>query len=295
MLSAGDFDPSLFPRCGNSFDVLCHTNETFEKLCGIKSNTPISYRAGDQPNNAYALGVINDGDAAATGGTSGVVYSVSKKINCDDKSRVNSFVHVNHTPENNSIGTLLCINGTGILYNWVRSNFYPNHSYPNLEKIAQSIPIGSRGLTILPFGNGAERMLENKRLNASIHNIDFNRHSAAHIARAALEGIAFAFVFGMEALKELGINTSKIKAGNDNLFQSDLFTQTLSNLSKTEITICETNGAIGAAKGSALGAKFISTIEESISGLNVVKTVYPESNVEQYLYYYESWRKNLIF
>jgi xylulokinase len=292
LLNAADFDESIIPSCGDSFDVLCNTNDGFEKLTGIKSGTPISYRAGDQPNNAFALGAIKDGEAAATGGTSGVVYTVSREVTFDAQSRVNSFAHVTHTKDNPSIGTLLCINGTGILYNWIRSNNFGEIAYSELEKIASAAPVGSDGLSILPFGNGAERMLGNKVIGASMHGIDFNRHNKGHVVRAGLEGIAFAFIYGMEAMKELGIDVGKIRAGNDNLFQSRVFAQTLSNLSGAEITICESTGAVGAAKGAAFGAGLYDTIEQSIDGIEEVGKIIP-NNDEGYLEAYEKWKSNI--
>jgi xylulokinase len=295
LLKAASIDDSLIPTCGNSFDVLGLTSKIFEDISGIKQNTPISYRAGDQPNNAFALGVIRDGQAAATGGTSGVVYSVSKKVNYDDQGRVNSFAHVNHTKENPSIGTLLCINGTGILYNWIRANNFDNQlNYIELENIATQCPIGSDGLVISPFGNGAERMFGNKIKGSSFHNIDFNRHTKAHIVRSGLEGIAFAFMYGMEAMSELGIDVSKIRAGNDNLFQSNIFSNTLSNISNTQITICESTGAIGAAKGAALGARFYDNIEQTTIGIEEIKTISPSTDNAQYLEAYQEWKKTII-
>ncbi len=294
VISAGGFDTSIFPKCGNSFDQLCTTNKAIEDALGINTGTPISYRAGDQPNNAFSLGILNDGEAAATGGTSGVVYAVSKEVRYDVKGRVNSFAHVNHLPHSPKIGTLLCINGTGILYNWIRSTNFDGISYNDLEKIASSCPIGADGLTYLPFGNGAERMLSNRVLGASIHNIDFNRHSKAHIVRSGLEGIAFSFIYGMEAMSELGIDVSKIKAGNDNLFQSAVFSETLSSVSNTQINIYETTGAIGAAKGAAYGAGLYATLEEATSQLVKIKTIDPlSSRSHEYMDAYERWKNQL--
>jgi xylulokinase len=293
VLNAAGFDADIFPKCGNSFDILCTTNKAAQESIGFKEGTPISYRAGDQPNNAFALGVINSGEAAATGGTSGVVYSVSNDVKYDHKARVNSFAHVNHTSKDSKIGTLLCINGTGILYNWIRTNNFNDISYVELEKIASAIPIGSDGLINLPFGNGAERMLANKVIGASLNNIDFNRHTKAHVVRSGLEGIAFAFNYGIEAMKELGIDVCKIRAGNDNLFQSAIFSKTFSTLSNVEIGIYETTGAIGAAKGAAFGAGFYKSLEEATENISLINTISPDLEKEAYYTAYENWKNNL--
>lgn len=294
IINAGGFDNSIFPRCGHCFEHMCSTNDLLESTIGIKSGTPISYRAGDQPNNAFALGVLHEGEAAATGGTSGVVYAVSKDVKYDVQARVNSFAHVNHMMDHPSIGTLLCINGTGILYNWIRSNNFDGMPYIELEKTASSCPIGADGLSFLPFGNGAERMLNNSVIGASIHPIDLNRHSKAHIVRAGLEGIAFAFIYGMEAMQDIGIDVSKIRAGNDNLFQSSVFANTLATVSGATINIYETTGAIGAAKGAAYGAGLYSSMEDTVKQMTLINTVEPHSNKDEYLDAYLKWKNLLI-
>jgi xylulokinase len=293
VLSAGGFDEALFPTIGTSFETLCGTDAAAKEALGINVGTPISYRAGDQPNNAFSLGVINSGEAAATGGTSGVVYAVSDQVNFDPQSRVNSFAHVNHTKDKPSIGTLLCINGTGIQYNWIRANMYPASSYPDMEYAASAVPIGADDLVAIPFGNGAERMLGNKVAGASIHNLDFNRHDKAHVVRAGLEGIAFAFQYGLEALAELGIKIKKVKAGNDNLFQSKIFSQTLATAADIEIYIYETTGAVGAAKGAGFGAKILPTIEDAIKGIEIAGEITPEFDKAQVDEAYQKWKEKL--
>jgi xylulokinase len=195
---------------------------------GLAAGTAVTYRAGDQPNNALSLNVLLPGEVAATGGTSGVVYGVSDKLIGDEKGRVNSFAHVNHSAEEPKIGTLLCINGAGIQYSWVRKHVAGDGSpYTEMENLASSVPVGSEGLRVMPFGNGAERMFQNQNLGAQIQNLHFNLHGKAHIYRATLEGIAFSFVHGMKALEASGLDASVLRVGNDNLFQSKVFSQTI--------------------------------------------------------------------
>ena len=76
------------------------------KELGLKEGTPITYRAGDQPNNALSLNVFNPGEIASTAGTSGVVYGVNGEVNYDPQSRVNTFAHVNHTIDQTRLGVL---------------------------------------------------------------------------------------------------------------------------------------------------------------------------------------------
>jgi xylulokinase len=262
---------------------------------GLKAGTPISYRAGDQPNNALSLNVMRPGEVAATGGTSGVVYGVLDRVNYDSKSRVNTFAHVNHTAENPRLGVLLCINGTGILNAWMKRNVAPEGvSYNEMNRLASEIAIGSDGLSIIPFGNGAERILENADLGASIHGLNFNRHNRSHLVRAAQEGIVFSFVYGMEIMQQMGMNLGTIKAGKANMFLSPVFLQTLAGTANTSIELYETDGAAGAAKGAGIGAGIYADADEAFSTLQKLDIITPDTaHTAEYREAYRRWKEVL--
>ena len=293
LLDGMGLSSDLLPEAFGSFAPSCTTDSAFEQLTGIATGTPISYRAGDQPNNALALAVLEDGEAAGTGGTSGVVYAVSKSVDPDKQSRVNCFAHVNHSAQDPHIGTLLCINGTGILYNWLRTNFYADKAYPELEQIAATIDPGAEGVRVYSFGNGAERMLGNTNPGAKISGVDFNRHSRKHILRAGLEGIAFAFAYGLEVMKEMGIEVKTMKVGDDNLFQSSIFGQTLADVAGVSIQVFHTNGAAGAAKGSAFGAGYFTDLKDAVSNIHKVNEYTPVVNTAHIKGIFEDWKKGL--
>ena len=243
----------MIPEAGVSIGTEARTDEAAERLLGIPAGTPISYRAGDQPNNAFSLNVMEAGEVAATGGTSGVVYGVTDKRQADPQSRVNTFVHVNHTASNPRYGILLCINGTGIMNSWIRRNVTQETlDYAEMNRQAASVPAGSEGLSVVPFGNGAERMLCNRCPRAGIIGLDLNRHTTAHILRATQEGIAYSFRYGIDIMRGLGVRPDVIRAGAANLFLSPLFRQTLSTLTGARIELFNTDGALGAARGAAL-------------------------------------------
>lgn len=258
---------------------------------GLAAGTPVSYRAGDQPNNAFSLNVLNPGEIAATAGTSGVVYGVSGEVKYDPISRVNTFAHVNHTVKNTRLGVLLCINGTGILYSWLRKYLSgKTREYVELNRSAEEIPVGSEGLSILPFGNGSERMLGNRDIGCHINNLNFNIHNDAHIIRAAQEGIAFAFFYGMEIMKKTGIDPSVIRAGNANMFQSPVFRETLSGISDAIIELYDTDGSRGAAKGAGLGINFYKNTAEAFASLEKTGVVLPDKRkMPEYQKAYENW------
>ncbi|MBQ9561161.1 MAG: carbohydrate kinase [Prevotella sp.] len=277
-----------------TFSVQSHVSEAAAEETGLTVGTPISYRAGDQPNNALSLNVLEPGEIAATGGTSGVVYGVLGEVNYDPRSRVNTFAHVNHTATSTRLGVLLCINGTGILNAWVKRTVAPEGiSYAEMNELAESVPVGAEGLSIIPFGNGAERILENKETGASIHGINFNIHTKAHIIRAAQEGIAFSFAYGMEIMEQMGMQIKTVKAGHANLFLSPLFRKTLSAVTGAEIELYETDGSIGAAKGAGIGAGIYKDSNEAFSTLKLIATEQPVSDREAYLKAYENWKKTI--
>ncbi|MBK8879011.1 MAG: carbohydrate kinase [Haliscomenobacter sp.] len=282
--------PEIVPAIGKQAEVCSKAAEE----TGLPIGIPVSYRAGDQPNNALSLGVLNPGEVAATGGTSGVVYAVTDKLLFDPHSRVNAFAHVNYAPESPSIGVLMCINGAGIQYNWLRQLAGPQQSYESLEVEAASVSVGAEGLIALPFGNGAERILQDNMLGAQICGIDFNRHHKAHVIRAGLEGIAFAFIYGMEILKEMGLQLDVIRVGNDNLFLSKIFSHTIATLSGCRIEMFKTTGAIGAAGAAAVGAGIWDDLEEIKNHLEPVETFSPIQVKAPYQEAYQRWKNELL-
>ncbi len=282
------------PEAAPSIGIQTHTDKATETLLGIPEGTPISYRAGDQPNNAFSLNVMEPGEVAATGGTSGVVYGVTDIPRADPLSRVNTFLHVNHTAAAPRYGVLLCINGTGILNAWTRRMVGSHLGYDAVNALAAGIPAGSEGLVMLPFGNGAERMLENRFTGASLAGVDLNRHSAAHIMRAAQEGIAHAFRYGVEVMKQTGLHPAVIRAGNANLFLSPVFRTTLATLCDARIELYNTDGALGAARGAALGAGLYASREEAFASLRRLETVEPDPEIKTALEEsYEKWKSEL--
>ena len=275
---------ALLPEADPSIGVQAYTHAETERELGIPAGTPISYRAGDQPNNAFSLNVMEAGEIAATGGTSGVVYGVTDTPKADPLSRVNTFVHVNHSAQQPRYGILLCINGTGIMNSWIRRNVVQQGlDYGEMNRLAASVPVGSEGLLVIPFGNGAERVLENRCTGAGLCNIDLNRHTTAHILRAAQEGIAYSFRYGIDIMRTLGLVPDVIRAGKANLFLSPLFCQTLATLTGARIELYNTDGALGAARGAALGAGFYKNRDEAFASLRRLETIEPEDNDREVL------------
>lgn len=256
-------------EAGKSVETLAVTSSNTERLLGIPAGIPISYRVGDQPNNAFSLNVMEPGEVAATGGTSGVVYGVIDQPVTDKASRVNPFLHVNHTESSPRYGVLLCLNGCGSANAWARRNIAPELSYEEINHLAATAPAGCDGLTVIPFGNGAERVLGNQYPKAQIHELDFNRHSRAHLLRATQEGIAFAFCYGIDIMKSMGLKINVIRAGQANLFLSPLFCKTLATVSGAKIELYNTDGALGAARGAAMGAGFYTSREEAFDSLQL--------------------------
>lgn len=285
------FDMSILPEVKPTFSMQGELLPDVAKELGLTAGTPVTYRAGDQPNNALSLNVFNPGEIAATAGTSGVVYAVNGRVDCDPKSRVNCFAHVNHTAMAPRIGVLTCINGTGILNSWIKRNLADKGmSYDDMNRMANSVPIGSDGVSIIPFGNGAERILQNKDTGCSIHGINFNIHSKAHLMRAAQEGIVFSFMYGIEITETMGLKVDTIHAGNANMFLSPLFRDTLAAVSGATIKLFETDGSVGAAKGAGIGAGIYKDNKEAFATLKKIKEIEPSGDMAAYLEAYSRWK-----
>lgn len=295
MLDYFGFDESILPPLVPTFGEAGTVTAAVAAELGLAEGTPVTYRAGDQPNNALSLGVLNAGEIAATAGTSGVVYGIIDKTGYDPQSRVNNFAHVNHSAEDPRIGILLCINGTGILNSWIKRNICPpDLSYSAMNELAAKVPVGSEGITVLPFGNGAERVLCNETTGCSFNGINFNIHNRAHMLRAAQEGIVFSFMYGIEVMESMGMKIDTIHAGNANMFLSPVFRDTLASVSGATIRLYDTDGAAGAAKGAGIGAGIYSSPAEAFGTLKLIDTVEPAADRTPYIEAYARWKRLLI-
>ena len=286
------FENSLIPGVHSLFSSHGKVLPEVAQRLGIDENIPVTYKAGDQPNNALSLNVLQPGEVAANGGTSGVIYAVTDQLLSDKFSRVNSFVHVNHTTEDKRVGVLLCINGAAIMYSWAKKVCGENLSYKEMDKLATTIQPGSDGLFVLPFGNGAERMLQNKMIGAHIENLDLNKHTKAHIFRAVQEGIAFAFRYGLDIMRENNLNPSIIRAGKANLFLSDVFIQSFVNATGVPVELYENDGSVGAALGAGIGAGIYKSYSEAYTKFKTLGKFEP-TDVEKYEQLYQEWKKLL--
>ncbi len=277
--------PDIIPEILPTFSIQGELTSQAAKELNLPKGIPVAYRAGDQPNNAFSLNVLHSGEAAATAGTSGVIYGIIDKPAYDRKSRVNTFLHVNHLQNHPSYGVILCINGCGILYSWFKNKILTvgpeMMKYKQMDRLAGQSPPGSEGLLIFPFGNGAERTLENRNIGASIQRLNFNMHDQRHLLRSAMEGIVFAMKYGLEIMKEMGLEISTVKAGKTNQFSSALFREIFSSVTGTRLELYETDGSQGAARGAGVGAQIYQTLEEAFVGLAADQISSPDEQLQK--------------
>ena len=293
LLNYYEFQKEIIPNVVETFSIQGKLTSEMARKLGLTAGTPVTYRAGDQPNNALSLKVLKPGEVAATAGTSGVVYGVTDSKKYDPKSRVNTFLHVNNSKQQPRLGILLCLNSVGILNSWAKHQIIGHDpTYDAMNAAAMEIPEGADGVLILPFGNGAERVLENRNPGASIHGLNLAKHQNKHLLRALQESIAFAFNYGIEIMQPLGLDLSIIRAGKTNMFLSPLFAKTLSNLTGATIELYKTDGAEGAARGAAIGAGFFISPEEAFHNFKVLETITPATG-SQIHDFYGNW-KNLL-
>lgn len=294
LLSAMGISDTLLPDIKEVFSPHGALSNPVAQSLGLTAGIPVTYKAGDQPNNAFSLNVLQPGEVAATAGTSGVVYGVTDKVAYDPGSRVNSFAHVNYTAANKRIGILLCINGTGILNSWLKNTVFKGQSYDQMNAAAAAVSPGAEGLLVYPFGNGAERVLGNQDRGAAVKGLQFNRHHNGHIARAAQEGIVFSLAFGMEIMEQMGLHLKTIRAGYANMFLSDVFAQTFATTTGARVELYNTDGAIGAARAAGLGAGIYKNAADCFEGMKVVKAIEPnEKQTAIYQEAYQLWKSQL--
>ncbi len=287
-------DKSVVSKLVDTFSVQGQLSASAADLLGLKAGTPISYRGGDQPNNAFSLNVLQPGEIAATAGTSGVVYGITDTVEYDPASRVNTFVHVSSTKEKPRYGILLCINGTGILNSWLRKNIFNGASYNEINDKARSVDIGAEGLLVYPFGNGAERVLENRNPGAQFKGLQFNTHHSAHLARASQEGIVYSLYYGVTIMKKIGMQVNTVRAGHANMFLSDVFADAFANTLGASLELYDTDGATGAARGAGVGAGVYNNFGECFAGMKKIKTIEPDQEKQKrYAEVYNKWTEQL--
>lgn len=287
-----NFDKSLIPEIKPVFSEHGRLNKMIADELSLSEGIPVTYKSGDQPNNALSLNVLKPGEVAATAGTSGVIYGVSDQLVYDRQSRVNTFAHVNHSGDDKRLGVLLCINGTGSLYRWTKNLMGHDLSYSQMNEKAREAALGSNGLFVLPFGNGAERMLNNRIIGAHFHNIDLNIHDQAHIFRAVQEGIAFSFRYGLDIMRENGMKPGIIRAGRANLFLSPLFTEAFVNSTGIPVELYLNDGSVGAAIGAGIGSKAFNSAEEAFAAIKPLQLMEPDYRSE-YEDLYQQWKEHL--
>jgi xylulokinase len=294
VLDCYGIDKDLIPQALPAFLMQGKLTRQSAEEIGLRADVPITYRAGDQPNNALSLKVLNAGEAATTAGTSGVIYGVAEEAGYDSKSRVNIFAHVNYSIDEPVYGVLMCINGTGICNRWLRDTAAAGLSYKQMDEAAQTVSIGSDGVIVLPYGNGAERTLENRDIGASVHGLNFNRHSREHLLRAGQEGIVFAMKYGLDIMKRMNVETKTIYAGCANMFLSDVFCETFASVTGATVELYNTDGAQGAARGAGIGAEIYKDYDEAFVGFECVKRIEPDLKMQSaYENAYENWRNKL--
>ncbi len=292
LLNHYQIDSSMTPNIVDNFKDQGYVTKLATEETGLPTGIPVKYRAGDQPNNAVALNVLNVGEVAATGGTSGVLYALTDQLKSKESLRINNFAHVNYSEFNKIVGKLLCINGAGIQYKWIK-NLIRSGSYTEMDEKAANVEIGSNNLLTYPFGNGAERIFENKNIGTQILKLNLNIHNSDHMCRSSLEGIAFSFVYGMEILMNDNFETKLVRSGNDNLFRSEIFSNTISTLLDKEVEIHDVTGAYGAARVVSLDENNFESFSKNISNNDYIKSYVPSKNKQQYQDSYEIWKLNL--
>lgn len=293
VLSNFDIPSALIPPVSQNLGAFAELRAEVARELGLSPGIPVTYRAGDQPNNALALKVLQPGEVAANAGTSGVVYGVTDHLGVDALSRVNNFLHVNNTPHAPRIGSLMCVNGAGSFYRWAKHTLGSGRSYAELNALASKSPVGAGGIIALPYGNGAERTLNNASPGASFENLDLNRHCAADIFRATQEGVAFALCYGLEIMRAMGLRPSSIRAGNANMFQSELFRHTFATCANAPVELLTTDGAEGAARGAGIGAKLLSS-SDAFRGLTTELLIEPDASAQGATHdAYERWKTAL--
>lgn len=264
-----DIDPGLLAKVYESPEVTGTITSQFAKATGLSTHTVVVGGAGDNAAAAVGTGIVEDGKAFTTIGTSGVVFAHTSKLSIDPKGRVHTFCcavpgcwHVMGVTQ-----------AAGLSLKWFRDNMAANYierakaegcdEYALMDKDAESVPLGSRRLIYLPYLMG-ERT---PHLNPECRGVFFGLsaiHTQADMIRAVMEGVSYSLKDCYEVLQEMGISVDEMMACGGG-GKSPLWRQMLADMYGCEVkTITSQEGpALGVAILAGVGAGLFANVPQA--------------------------------
>ena len=273
-------DPDLeaaLPALSSSDQPAGRLTAATAKRLGLNEGILVSAGGGDNMMGAIGTGNTREGVVTASFGTSGTIYACSEKPVVDSHGEIAAFCD-----STNRWLPLLCTMNVTVATEMVRREFELDHS--GFERMAARVPAGSEGLLLLPYLEG-ERTPNIPEGTGVFFGVRPGTFTAAHFARAAMEGVTLGMNYGLRRLAELGVRATQVRATGGGA-RSRLWRQIMADTFNAEVVTLQVSE--GAAFGAALQALWcwrceagervgISEITDAFVRINDRETVRPDS------------------
>lgn len=253
------------------------------KALGLSTDVVVSAGGGDNMMGAIGTGNTRPGLVTASFGTSGTIYACAGQPVVDPQGEIAAFCD-----STNRWLPLLCTMNVTVATEMVRNDFEMDHA--TFEKTAAKAPAGSAGLVLLPYLEG-ERTPNVPDGTGVFFGVRPATFTAAHFARAAMEGVTLGMNYGLRRLAALGVKAKQIRATGGGA-NSKLWRQIMADIFNAEVVTLKVSE--GAAYGAALQALWcwrnqqgekvrIEAITDEYVALNTAQTTTPKkANVAAY-------------
>ena len=275
LLELFDIPISMMPAAKSSSEVYGYTKTTL-----FAHEVPIAGIAGDQQAALFGQMCTEPGSVKNTYGTGCflLMNSGTKPITSSNNLLTTVAWKIGDTVNYALEGSIFV---AGSVVQWLRDGLGIIKSSPEVEALAASVP-DNGGVYFVPALTGLGAPHWDQYAKGSIYGISRGT-TAAHIARAALEGIAFQTMDIVNAMqKDAGITLKELKvdggASKNNLlmqFQADILGTSVIRPTVTETT------ALGAAYLAGLAVGYWESLDHIKSQWGVEKAFSPTADAAQ--------------
>lgn len=249
MLRALDIPESLLPPVHSSTDIVGRVTPEAARATGLRRGTPVVAGGADNACAAIGMGVVREGQALSSIGTSGTVLAPSAEPRLDPGARLHTFAHA--VPDTwYLMGVVLSAGGS---LQWLHDVLDDEFPYDALLEEAAGIPAGSEGLIFLPYLSGERTPHGDPMARGVFFGLSL-RHRRAHLVRSVVEGVTYALNDSVSIMRQLGIEVGTIRATGGGV-RHPLWRQIQADVFNVPIAtgVSETGPAIGAAVLAGVG------------------------------------------
>lgn len=291
-------DRSLLGKMYESPDVTGEVHNKAALATGLAIGTIVVGGAGDNPAAAIGTGIVSEGNAFTTIGTSGVVYAISDKVAIDKKGRVHTLCA--SVPGKWTV--MSCTQAAGLSLQWLRNNVCSEEvdlasklgidPYEIMTAMAREVPIGADKLIYLPYLMGERSPHPDPDCRGTFFGLSAI-HQRAHLIRAVLEGISYSQLECVDVFREMGVSIDNMMICGGGA-RSNVWRQMFADLYGCPVSTikAEQGGALGVAILAGVGAGIYKDLEETCSRLIVKNQTHSPvmENNKEYKKYYKLYK-----